>query len=32
MIPEAFEEEGMKIGIVTMIGFVVAFILGKIGG
>ncbi len=32
MIPEAYEEGGMKIGMATMIGFVVAFILGKIGG
>jgi len=32
MIPEAYQEGGMKIGIATMIGFVVAFILGKIGG
>jgi len=31
MIPEAYEEGGMKIGIATMIGFVVTFILGKIG-
>jgi zinc transporter, ZIP family len=31
MIPEAYEEGGMKIGIATMIGFVVAFILGKLG-
>jgi ZIP family zinc transporter len=32
MIPEAYEEGGMKIGIATMVGFVVAFILGKMGG
>jgi ZIP family zinc transporter len=32
MIPEAYEEGGMKIGIATMIGFGVAFILGKMGG
>ena len=31
MIPEAYKEGGMKVGIATMIGFVVAFILGKIG-
>ena len=31
MMPEAYKEGGMKIGIATMIGFVVAFILGKIG-
>jgi ZIP family zinc transporter len=32
MIPEAYQEGGMKIGIATMIGFVVAFILGKMEG
>ena len=32
MIPEAYEEGGMKIGIATMVGFVVAFVLGKIEG
>jgi ZIP family zinc transporter len=32
MMPEAYEEGGMKIGIATMIGFGIAFILGKIGG
>jgi ZIP family zinc transporter len=32
MIPEAYEEGGMKIGIATMIGFAVAFILGKMEG
>jgi ZIP family zinc transporter len=31
MMPEAYKEGGMKIGIATMIGFVVAFVLGKIG-
>ena len=31
MIPEAYEEGGMRVGIATMIGFVVAFVLGKIG-
>lgn len=32
MIPEAFEEGGMKIGIATMLGFGIAFILGKLNG
>jgi ZIP family zinc transporter len=32
MMPEAYEEGGMKIGIATMIGFGLAFILGKVGG
>jgi zinc transporter, ZIP family len=32
MIPEAFEEGGSKIGLAAMAGFVVAFILGRIGG
>lgn len=32
MIPEAFEEGGMKIGIATMAGFAIAFILGKLNG
>jgi ZIP family zinc transporter len=32
MMPEAYEEGGMKIGIATMIGFGMAFILGKMGG
>jgi ZIP family zinc transporter len=32
MIPEAYDEGGMKIGIATMVGFAVAFILSKIGG
>lgn len=31
MIPEAYEEGGMKVGIATMVGFVITFILGKIG-
>ena len=31
MMPEAYEEGGMKIGVATMIGFGIAFILGKIG-
>ena len=31
MIPEAYEEGGMKVGIATMIGFAVAFILVKLG-
>jgi hypothetical protein len=32
MIPEAFEEGGSKIGLAAMAGFVIAFILGRIGG
>jgi len=32
MIPEAFEEGGSKIGLAAMVGFAVAFILGRIGG
>jgi zinc transporter, ZIP family len=32
MIPEAYEEGGMKIGIATMVGFAVAFVLGKMEG
>jgi ZIP family zinc transporter len=32
MIPEAYEEAGMKIGIATMVGFGVAFILESMGG
>ena len=32
MIPEAYEEGGVKIGIATMVGFAVAFILGKMEG
>jgi zinc transporter, ZIP family len=33
MIPEAFEEGGeSKIGLATMAGFAVAFILGRVGG
>jgi ZIP family zinc transporter len=32
MMPEAYEEGGMKVGIATMIGFGIAFILGKISG
>ncbi|HET6590539.1 MAG TPA: hypothetical protein VFG45_10290 [Candidatus Nitrosocosmicus sp.] len=32
MMPEAYEEGGMKIGIATMIGFGIAFILQKISG
>ncbi|HEX5185272.1 MAG TPA: ZIP family metal transporter [Nitrososphaeraceae archaeon] len=30
MIPEAYEEGGIKIGIATMIGFAIAFALGKL--
>jgi zinc transporter, ZIP family len=32
MIPEAYEEGGIKIDIATMIGFVIAFVLGKLEG
>jgi len=32
MIPEAFEEGGSKIGLATMAGFAIAFILGRLGG
>jgi|SRR5215208_2854258 hypothetical protein len=32
MIPEAFEEGGSKIGLAAMAGFVVAFVLGRLGG
>jgi len=32
MIPEAFEEGGSKIGLAVMAGFVVAFVLGRLGG
>ena len=32
MIPEAFEEGGINIGLATAAGFMVAFILGNIGG
>jgi zinc transporter, ZIP family len=32
MIPEAFEEGGSKIGLATMAGFALAFILGRMGG
>ena len=32
MIPEAFEEGGSKIGLATMAGFAVAFVLGRVGG
>jgi ZIP family zinc transporter len=32
MIPEAFEEGGMNIGLATGAGFMAAFILGNIGG
>jgi zinc transporter, ZIP family len=32
MIPEAFEEGGSKIGLAAMAGFVIAFVLGRIGG
>jgi zinc transporter, ZIP family len=32
MIPEAFEEGGSRIGLAAMAGFVIAFILGRIGG
>ena len=31
MIPEAFEEGGSKIGLAAMAGFVVAFVLGRLG-
>jgi ZIP family zinc transporter len=31
MIPEAFEEGGSKIGLATMAGFAIAFILGRVG-
>jgi hypothetical protein len=31
MIPEAFEEGGSKIGLAAMAGFVIAFVLGRIG-
>ncbi len=31
MIPEAFEEGGSKIGLAAMTGFVVAFVLGRLG-
>jgi ZIP family zinc transporter len=32
MIPEAFEEGGSRIGLATMAGFAVAFVLGRVGG
>lgn len=32
MIPEAFEEGGSKIGLATMAGFALAFVLGRLGG
>jgi zinc transporter, ZIP family len=32
MIPEAFEEGGSKIGLAAMASFVVAFVLGRLGG
>jgi zinc transporter, ZIP family len=32
MIPEAFEEGGGKIGLATMAGFAIAFVLGRLGG
>jgi ZIP family zinc transporter len=32
MIPEAFEEGGSKVGLATMAGFAVAFVLGRVGG
>jgi zinc transporter, ZIP family len=32
MIPEAFEEGGSKIGLATMAGFAIAFVLGRLGG
>jgi ZIP family zinc transporter len=32
MIPEAFEEGVSKIGLAAMAGFVVAFVLGRLGG
>jgi zinc transporter, ZIP family len=31
MIPEAFEEGGSKIGLATMAGFTIAFVLGRLG-
>jgi ZIP family zinc transporter len=31
MIPEAFDQGGSKIGLATMAGFVLAFILGRVG-
>jgi zinc transporter ZupT len=31
MIPEAFEEGGSKLGLAAMAGFVVAFVLGRLG-
>jgi ZIP family zinc transporter len=32
MIPEAFEKGGSVIGLATMAGFAIAFVLGKLGG
>jgi hypothetical protein len=32
MIPEAFEEGRSKIGLATMAGFTIAFVLGRLGG
>jgi hypothetical protein len=32
MIPEAFEEGGINVGLATGAGFMVAFILGTISG
>ena len=32
MIPEAFEEGGSKIGLATMAGFAIAFVLGRLSG
>lgn len=32
MIPEAFDKGGSAIGLATMAGFAIAFILGKVGG
>jgi ZIP family zinc transporter len=31
MIPEAFEKGGSIIGLATMAGFAIAFVLGKVG-
>ena len=31
MIPEAFEEGGSRIGLAAMVGFAIAFILGRLG-
>ncbi|HZC19185.1 MAG TPA: ZIP family zinc transporter, partial [Rubrobacteraceae bacterium] len=31
MMPEAYQEGGSAVGVVTTVGFLVAFILGKLG-